>query len=419
MRESRKTSADHPHTRGENVSIDDESERFDGPSPHAWGKPGVVFSTVIPTRVGKPIVTDHVGPSPHAWGKRSSARRLDVLTSDHPHTRGENVHAADCVVVTSRIIPTRVGKTDTASDCNAVLTGPSPHAWGKRASRSAASLSDVGPSPHAWGKRRSRLVDESRSDGPSPHAWGKRLDRASDCRSQCRIIPTRVGKTDSRADHVHRAVGPSPHAWGKPDAQLLDPHRYADHPHTRGENYSRWMHSMRPDHPHTRGENQYAAIIERSDSGPSPHAWGKPSFERSIVVAMYGPSPHAWGKLDNRHAGYRLTATDHPHTRGENVTQRLLRTIPTRVGKTDPVSRRPDHPHTRGENARHNTRQPISDLGPSPHAWGKHRAKRIRAPDVGPSPHAWGKLSTIHSCSCEVVGPSPHAWGKLCHLATE
>src|SRR5437867_927284 len=78
---------------------------------------------------------------------------------------------------------------------------------------------------------------------------------------------------------------------------------------------------------------------------------------RSVARSCCRPSPHAWGK------------------RGERGCEaRIIRTIPTRVGKTFPRSRSgktaADHPHTRGENgaAHGDNNRPI---GPSPHAWGK------------------------------------------------
>src|SRR5437899_2343346 len=91
--------SDHPHTRGENLYEDQTSSASFGPSPHAWGKPHPdgdlhVGLRTIPTRVGK---TSSVNP-------HSSHR------SDHPHTRGENLHGMPPTIA---------------------AFGPSPHAWGK------------------------------------------------------------------------------------------------------------------------------------------------------------------------------------------------------------------------------------------------------------------------------------------------
>ncbi len=92
--------ADHPHTRGENAELRVGVGLKSGPSPHPWGKQGAhphasVALRTIPTPVGKTAprdrarrsTTDHphtrgencaywtmpcisAGPSPHPWGKR-------------------------------------------------------------------------------------------------------------------------------------------------------------------------------------------------------------------------------------------------------------------------------------------------------------------------------------------------------------
>ncbi len=153
-------SPDHPHTRGENGQGLKDGEASCGPSPHPWGKPA---STGIPTAGGRTIptpvgktrpprpapsrVADHPhtrgenlsrssgitprrGPSPHPWGKPAPASqqlpahrtiptpvgktsrcgRPPARRSDHPHTRGENVLLTVLLVM---------------------LFGPSPHPWGK------------------------------------------------------------------------------------------------------------------------------------------------------------------------------------------------------------------------------------------------------------------------------------------------
>ena len=132
---------DHPHTRGENARYSRRTGPSNGPSPHAWGEPTASpadrsATRTIPTRVGRTppgahrghtdpdhphtrgensVATaglpDTDGPSPHAWGERGAGipreagertiptrvgrtARASVYmepSSDHPHTRGENV----------------------------------------------------------------------------------------------------------------------------------------------------------------------------------------------------------------------------------------------------------------------------------------------------------------------------------------
>ena len=149
-----------------------------------------------------------------------------------------------------------------------------PHTRGENANMREPELSNAGPSPHAWGER----------DGNLFHFVN------------LRTIPTRVGRTTPPGSST----------------------------------------TVETDHPHTRGEN-------------APNV---PSSRR-----MYGPSPHAWGE---RHELRHIRICE--------------RTIPTRVGRTEgewPSSRcYPDHPHTRGENPGRLYLR-LRDTGPSPHAWGE------------------------------------------------
>ncbi len=137
-------------------------------------------------------------------------------------------------------------------------------------------------------------------------------------------------------------------------------------------------------------------------------------------MLLPGPSPRVWGKpLQARHAH-----------RGD-------RTIPTRVGKTNPVTHTQfcsaDHPHACGENS------PVSEShphypGPSPRVWGKRRcltiiagqcwtiptrvgktsAKRLGLALGADHPHACGENSMSACARKAWNGPSPRVWGKLC-----
>src|SRR5436189_207704 len=119
----------------------------------------------------------------------------------------------------------------------------------------------------------------------------------------------------------------------------------------------------------------------------------------------------------------------------------MMRTIPTRVGKTVTatiwVDAHLDHPHAGGEN--HAVIERIHHPpGPSPRVWGKHKlriegmlfartiptrvGKTLPAVAVGQAdadhPHACGEnvapLIRIFDCR----GPSPRVWGKLNVIAT-
>src|SRR5439155_686261 len=112
----------------------------------------------------------------------------------------------------TRTIPTRVGKTRSPNFKSSISTDH----------------------PHTRGENRSFCSQPNSRIGPSPHAWGKR-DVQQRLRHAVRTIPTRVGKTRRRrpgsafrSDHPHTrgenalrlcfmtgTSGPSPHAWGK------------------------------------------------------------------------------------------------------------------------------------------------------------------------------------------------------------
>ena len=160
---------------------------------------------------------------------------------------------------------------------------------------------DCGPSPHAWGE---------------PAVPGRRIGRL-------RTIPTRVGRTT---------------------AETFSCRLLTDHPHTRGENMDR----------------------------------------PSAAIEVSGPSPHAWGELTRNQAA-----------------SKTRRTIPTRVGRTGsavlPGSGMTDHPHTRGENAALNGTA-STPVGPSPHAWGEPVGAQRDLPLVRTIPTRVGRTHLRGGC---------------------
>ena len=88
-----------------------------------------------------------------------------------------------------------------------------------------------------------------------------------------------------------------------------------------------------------------------------PHACGENVVSQCSALFRDGPSPRVWGKPQSN-----------------ATSQEQIRTIPTRVGKTEITIRAyanvTDHPHACGENAhRRGFADPAS--GPSPRVWGK------------------------------------------------
>ena len=90
---------DHPHMRGEYITISSTIDFSIGSPPHAWGIhfPALFFSDFIritPTCVGNTITVVAggiltMGSPPHAWGILSPKKVSDALSKDHPHMRGE------------------------------------------------------------------------------------------------------------------------------------------------------------------------------------------------------------------------------------------------------------------------------------------------------------------------------------------
>ena len=254
-------------------------------------------------------------------------------------------------------------------------------------------------------------------NGPSPRGWGEHVD-ADHGMGCARTIPTRVGRTrwtctakSPAADHPHAGgensstarlamsrSGPSPRGWGEHDALALGRGANRTIPTRVGRTcVARFRSSPRSDHPHAGGENLIVAPLVNLERGPSPRGWG-----------------------ELREVANRLA---------------VLRTIPTRVGRTAlPLSRAvcaADHPHAGGEN--HSALMRISaPFGPSPRGWGeladllapppprrtiptrvgRTGRNRVSCSTYSDHPHAGGEnrhRSTSSSC---MSGPSPRGWGE-------
>ena len=133
----------------------------------------------------------------------------------------------------------------------------------------------------------------------------------------------------------------------------------------------------------------------------------------------HGPSPRVWGELLEELEGIRAE-----------------RTIPTRVGRTDPKAidhhGMADHPHACGENNEPRATSEMAD-GPSPRVWGEpcalvRRGKPLRTipTRVGRTtlchptrsaepdhPHACGENDLSITKKALSFGPSPRVWGEL------
>ncbi len=190
----------HPHAGGEIPSPTLSPAGTIGPSPRGWGNlaetdDGRVTTRAIPTRVGKSRQSrhyseDHAG-HPHAGGEIFLDGESDCWL-DGPSPRGWGNRGGQSLrIVLRRAIPTRVGKS-ISSPLAAPFSSGHPHAGGEIMQKKHADFVPIGPSPRGWGNLSFERSEVNR--------W--------------RAIPTRVGKSAFRADKTRPRPG-HPHAGGE------------------------------------------------------------------------------------------------------------------------------------------------------------------------------------------------------------
>ena len=296
-----------------------------GTSPHAWGK----RRHFRPVRGGVRNIPTCVGKTTPSWASCTDP-------TEHPHMRGENPGCG--------------------TPCS-LKNGTSPHAWGKRTdgnldrainrniptcvgkTRCAPfSFRLLAEHPHMRGENPRLRARCATSGGTSPHAWGKRGGRRSIGRGG-RNIPTCVGKTPpcrssgpSATEHPHMrgenlygrivflcSPGTSPHAWGKLCSVGSPRLQIRNIPTCVGKTLSGWTAPQATsEHPHMRGENSSSTALNARIDGTSPHAWGKHGYSPRDDGGVRN-IPTCVGKTGRiRRIG--IITTEHPHMRGENLT---------------------------------------------------------------------------------------------------
>ncbi len=277
-----------------------------------------------------------------------------------------------------RTIPTRVGRTASPVELPE-RSSDHPHAGGENVVSSCSSPASFGPSPRGWGEPEEK---EARND-------------------HHRTIPTRVGRTGQPSatplttpDHphaggenlicnatIHRKTGPSPRGWGEPppNSQRSRPTRTIP---TRVGRTTRCQSRRMPppDHPHAGGENAKRQPVGRSVGGPSPRGWGE--------------------------LGHESCVND------------VLRTIPTRVGRTDDylvvAHFVPDHPHAGGENDWFIPIR-VKAHGPSPRGWGEPKRVRLAVAGCRTIPTRVGRTSGLFWRPCTPPDHPPRVGRTLLH----
>ena len=222
MRHATRRSPDHPHERGDDVTLAMLSAPIDGSPPRAWGRRPRGDVRPRPER----ITPTSVGTTP--WCPRPPCRG-----PDHPHERGDDVllGCPDHGVPGSpprawgrplnhpppggrhRITPTSVGDDGGKSRTARHTSGSPPRAWGRRPSVGIASSgfritpTSVGTTtlvcrrtnappdhPHERGDDPARFRFAADSTGSPPRAWGRQPGQP-ELGCPVRITPTSVGTT--------------------------------------------------------------------------------------------------------------------------------------------------------------------------------------------------------------------------------
>ena len=232
--------------------------------PHARGEDVFVIDPIIQER----------GSPPRAWGRyerltslaakhRFTPTRVGKMTPCrasskrspvHPHARGEDVKASIGIFLSCRFTPTRVGKIRQPPTWPEWCT-VHPHARGEDKMERKTAMGYAGSPPRAWGRLRGK---EAFFSAP-------------------RFTPTRVGK-------IARAAPMITNCWV--------------HPHARGEDLSRWPANARA-------------------HGSPPRAWGR--WGKAIGLrSRFRFTPTRVGKMRWSISTISATAV-HPHARGEDL----------------------------------------------------------------------------------------------------
>ena len=185
MMSSQSGNLDHPHACGDKAICSAYLHGGIGSSPRVWGQDDYVYCHgagrgIIPTRVGTSIVFFHNlkfdGDHPHACGDKPERIKLLLYSrGSSPRVWGqvqEHYNLIDC----HRIIPTRVGTSNSVCSCVCFFQDH-PHACGDKQKRPHRLQWQLGSSPRVWGQEETFAFEKGR----------------------IRIIPTRVGTRASGA----------------------------------------------------------------------------------------------------------------------------------------------------------------------------------------------------------------------------
>ena len=140
IKTNRQTLRDHPHACGDKTSSQPFVITWRGSSPRVWGQVHIAAKTqrqirIIPTRVGTRnnlMELKHLdGDHPHACGDKAKwAEESACDLGSSPRVWGQGSQSSEKQTA-SRIIPTRVGTSQTAFCRLPTAEGSSPRVWGQ------------------------------------------------------------------------------------------------------------------------------------------------------------------------------------------------------------------------------------------------------------------------------------------------
>ena len=220
----------HPHMRGEHFLNRPPFFDLCGSPPHAWGRrfdssPCAAWQRFTPTCVGKTLRDSsrrrRARFTPTCVGKTGLKCDEDMMTTVHPHMRGED--------------------TSASFDCSCRRGSP-PHAWGRLARR-RATLGLCRFTPTCVGKTSTVALGIS-LPSVHPHMRGEDVLVCFFDETVVRFTPTCVGKTR--------------------DLPTFGP--------------------VRPVHPHMRGEDIWTRWPLTTFCGSPPHAWGRLRAARCLAT---------------------------------------------------------------------------------------------------------------------------------------
>ena len=211
----------HPHTRGENSSSIMPTPTANGSPPHAWGKCNTALrcfmsSRFTPTRVGKIIspVRMPVASSvhPHTRGENGTLDRWPAAPSGSPPHAWGKLPKTGNAEVDLRFTPTRVGKMHDAT-LPAWEGTVHPHTRGENCAAAGTGRRHAGSPPHAWGKF-SCAVPPRILRRFTPTRVGK-MPRCGHMRQMFPVHPHTRGENCLTEEYAVEFDGSPPHAWGK------------------------------------------------------------------------------------------------------------------------------------------------------------------------------------------------------------